>query len=106
MLCSFPVSAHSSERGPLGSHRKQSRIRLKYLLPTAAVPALAGMAATAFLAPQALADPAPAQAPAQSATVADARSYASLAPDELLAAVTPATGHTPGPGGQLHRPVG
>jgi LysM repeat protein len=80
----------------LGSHRKQSRIRRKYLLPTAAVPALAGMAATAWLAPQALADPAPAQAPAQSATVADARSYASLAPDQLIAAVKPTTGHTPG----------
>src|SRR5712691_9688647 len=92
----FPVSAHCSERSPLGCHRKQSRIRLKHLLPTATVPALAGLAATACLAPQALADPAPAQAPAQSATVADARSYASLAPDELLAAVKPATGHTAG----------
>ena len=56
-------------------------MRLKYLLPTAAVPALAGLAATAFFAPQALANPAPAQAPAQSATVADARHYAGLAPD-------------------------
>ena len=70
-------------------------MRLKYLLPTSAVPALAGLAATAFFAPQALADPAPAQAPAQSATVADARSYAGLAPDQLIAAVKPATRHAP-----------
>ena len=80
----------------MGSHRKQSRIRRKYLLPTAAVPALAGMAATVCLAPQALADPAPAHAAAQSVTVTDTRSYTGLAPAELLAAVQPATGQTRG----------
>ena len=67
----------------MGSHRKQSRLRLKHLLPAAAVPALAGMAAAACLAPQALADPAPAHAAAHSATaepaaVADAASYAGV----------------------------
>ncbi len=77
-------------------------MRRKYLLPTAAVPALAGMAASVCLAPQALADPAPAHAAAQSAataqpaTVADAASYTGTAPAELLSAVQRATGHTPG----------
>jgi LysM repeat protein len=72
-------------------------MRLKYLLPTAAVPALAGMAATACLAPQALADPAPAAqsaAAAQSAVAAD--SYTGLAKAELLSAAQQAAGHTPG----------
>jgi LysM repeat protein len=77
-------------------------MRRKYLLPTAAVPALAGLAASVCLAPQALADPAPAHAAAQSAaaaqpaTLADAASYTGTAPAELLSAVQRATGHTPG----------
>jgi LysM repeat protein len=61
----------------LGSHRK-SRSRLKHLLPTAAVPALAATAAAVCLAPQAMADPAPAHAAAAPAVVADAVSYAGL----------------------------
>jgi LysM repeat protein len=61
----------------LGSHRK-SRSRLKHLLPTAAVPALAATAAAVCLAPQAMADPAPAHAAAKPAVVADAVSYAGL----------------------------
>jgi hypothetical protein len=80
----------------LGCHRKPSRIRIKYILPTAAVPAMAGMAATVCLAPQALADTAPAHTAVQSATVADTRSYTGMAPDELLSAVQPASGRTPG----------
>jgi len=51
----------------LGCHRKQSRNRLKYLLPGAAVPALA---AAACLAPQAMADPLPAHVAAHSAAAA------------------------------------
>ena len=77
----------------MGCHRKQSRIRLKHLLPTAVVPALAGMAATVCLAPQALADPAPAHAAAQpaaatrTATIADALSRSGMSPAELFSAV-------------------
>ena len=83
----------------MGSHRKNSFVR-KHLLPTAAVPALAGMAAAVCLAPQALADPAPAHpaAPtavtAEPALVADATSYAGLSPAELLVAVRQASGTT------------
>jgi LysM repeat protein len=85
----------------LGSHRKKSFVR-KHLLPTAAVPALAGMAAAVCLAPQAQAEPAPAHAAvhtavtAENTTVADAASYAGMSPAELLAAVQQASGHTQG----------
>jgi LysM repeat protein len=41
----------------LGRHSKPSRIRIQRLLPVAAAPALAGVAAAFCLAPQALADP-------------------------------------------------
>jgi len=57
------------------------------------VPALAGMAAVVGLAPQALADPAPAHAAAQSAaatrtaTIADALSHGGMSPAELFSAV-------------------
>jgi len=60
------------------------------------------MAAVACLAPQALADPAPAHAAArpavtaETAMVADATSYASLSPAELLAAVQQAGGYAMG----------
>jgi LysM repeat protein len=88
----------------LGSHRKPSRIR-KHLLPAAAVPALAGMAAVVSLAPQALADPAPAHAAAHTAvtavtaepaTVADATSYAGMSTTEMLAAVQRISGPAEG----------
>ena len=59
----------------MGCHSKPSRYRLKHLLPAAAVPALAGLAAAAFLAPQAMADPLPGHTAAQSAAVTDADSY-------------------------------
>ena len=68
----------------MGSHRKPSRI--KQLLPAAAVPALAGMAASVCLAPQALADQAPASVAAHSAATADSLSHAGMAPAELLLA--------------------
>jgi Transglycosylase-like domain/LysM domain len=78
----------------LGCHRKPTRNRLKSLaVPTAAVPALAGMAAVVCLAPQALADPAPAHAAAQpaaatrTATIADALSHGGMSPAELFSAV-------------------
>src|SRR6266576_3069234 len=90
----FPVSAYCSGRSPLGCHRKASRNRLKKLVvPAAAVPALAGMAAVVGLAPQALADPAPAHAAAQpaaatrTATIADALSQGGMSPAELFSAV-------------------
>ena len=70
----------------------------------AAVPAVAGMAAAVCLAPQALADPAPAHAAAHSATAAGAL----MSRDETLAAVKRAAPHGdgPGPARQLHHPVG
>jgi len=76
----------------LGSHRKKSLLR-KHLLPTAAVPALAGMAAAVCLAPQAQAEPAPAHAAvrtavtAEPATVADATTYAGMSTADMLAVV-------------------
>jgi LysM repeat protein len=65
------------------------------------VPALAGLAATVCLAPQALADPAPAHAAAHPATAAQPAmvtdaAYTGLSTAELFAAVQRATGHTPG----------
>ena len=66
------------------------------------MPALAGLAATACLAPQALADPAPAHAAAlpaaaaQAAMVADAGIYSGRATPALLSALRQATGHTAG----------
>ena len=62
----------------MGSHRKPSR--LKHLLPSAAVPALAATAAAVCLAPPALADSAPAHAAAQTA----AASSADLSPAAVL----------------------
>src|SRR6185437_5309619 len=91
----FPVSANCTRRSPLGSHRKKSLIR-KHLLPTAAVPALAGMAAVVCLAPQAQAEPAPAHAAvrtAEPATVADATSHAGMSTADLLAVVRQSGGH-------------
>jgi LysM repeat protein len=82
----------------LGSHKKPSRNRLKHLLPGAAVPALAGLAAAACLSPQAMADPLPAHtvaqpaAAAQAAVVTDAASYTGVSTAHLLAATQQATG--------------
>ncbi len=81
----------------MGSHSKPSRYRLINLLPAAAVPALAGLAATAFLAPQAMADPLPAHtatqsaAAAQPAEVTDVADYASASTGHLLAVAQRAT---------------
>ena len=75
----------------MGSHRKPSRVRLKHLLSSAAVPALAATAAAVCLAPQALADPAPANAAAQTTAVSYAGlSAAALQPAKQLAAIRPA----------------
>src|ERR1700722_11973861 len=90
--CPFPVSAPCSERSPLGCHRKPSRIRT-YLLPGAAGTALAGMAATACLAPQAMADPLPAHTGAQPAAVTDTASYAGISLADLLSTVKRSSGH-------------
>ncbi len=70
----------------MGSHRKQSRNRLKYLLPGAAGTALAGMAAAACLAPSALAEPLPAHTATQHAAVTDAASYMDVSAARLPAA--------------------
>ena len=70
----------------MGSHRKQSRNRLKYLLPGAAGTALAGMAAAACLAPQAMADPLPAHTAAQPAAVTETASYTDVTTAHRLAA--------------------
>jgi len=56
----------------LGCHRKSSPTRISRRLPGIAVPALAGVAAAFCLAPQALADPSPAQGTANHTVVADA----------------------------------
>jgi len=91
----------------LGCHRKQSRNRLKYLLPSAAVPALA---AAAYLAPQAMADPLPAHAAAQSAAAAqpamveDLASYAAVSSAQAArhqAASAQAVNYTVRPGDSL-----
>ena len=76
----------------MGCHRKPSRIRT-YLLPGAAGTALAGMAATACLAPQAMADPLPAHTAAQPAAVTDTASYAGLSLADLLSTVKRTAGH-------------
>jgi hypothetical protein len=76
----------------LGSHSKPSRI--KQLLPAAAVPALAGMAASVCLAPQALADQAPARAAAHSATVDASLIHVGMTPAELISAAQQAAGQT------------
>jgi len=89
----FPVSAYCSGRTLLGCHRKAPRNRITHLLPKAAVPAVAGVAAAVCLAPQALADPAPAaHAAGHSAAVAGA--IASR--DDTLTAVKRAA-HTAAP---------
>ena len=87
----------------MGCHRKASRNRLKHLVvPAAAIPALAGMAAAVCLAPQAQADPAPAHAAQAAAatrtgTMSDALSQAGLSPAELFAAVRQTSGNTARP---------
>jgi LysM repeat protein len=71
----------------LGCHRKQSPIRVSRRLPGIAVPALAGVAAAFCLAPQALADPSPAQGTANHAVVADAASRLSPSAVQLLSVI-------------------
>jgi LysM repeat protein len=71
----------------LGCHRKQSPTRISRRLPGIAVPALAGAAAAFCLAPQALADPSPAQGTAHHAVVADAASRLSPSAVRLLSAI-------------------
>jgi LysM repeat protein len=79
----------------LGCHRKQSRIRIPRRLPSAAGPALAGVAgvtAAFCLAPQALADTPSAQGAAHHAMAADA---SRLDPEsaQLLSAIEPTALH-------------
>ena len=96
----FAVSAYCSGRTLLGCHRKAPRNRITHLLPKVAAPAVAGVAAAVCLAPQALADPAPAAHTAgRSATVADAI----MSRDDTLAAVKRAA-HTAAPA-RGRRPV-
>ena len=75
----------------MGCHRKHSRIRIPHRLPSAAVPALAGVAAAVCLSPQALADPA-AHGAAHHAVVADATRQ-SPSSAQLLAEIEQATQH-------------
>ena len=79
----------------MGCHRKQSRIRIPRRLPSAAGPALAGVAgvtAAFCLAPQALADTPAVQAAAHHAQIADANR---LDPEsvQLLSAIERTTQH-------------
>jgi LysM repeat protein len=70
----------------LGRHSKPSRIRIQRLLPVAAAPALAGVAAAFCLAPQALADPVAGPPPTSHSATLDAASP--LGPSaQLLAAI-------------------
>jgi LysM repeat protein len=80
----------------LGCHRKHSPIRISRRLPGIAVPALAGVAAAFCLAPQALADPSPAQGIAHHAVVADTASRLSPSSAQLLSVIeqTGQTGQT------------
>jgi LysM repeat protein len=71
----------------LGCHRKPSPTRISRRLPGIAVPALAGVAAAFCLAPQALADPSPAQGTANHAAVADAASRLSPSAVQLLSVI-------------------
>lgn len=71
----------------MGCHRKQSSIRISRRLPAIAVPALAGVAATFCLAPQALADPSAAQGTAHHAVVADPASRLDPLSAQLLSAI-------------------
>jgi LysM repeat protein len=71
----------------LGCHRKPSPTRISRRLPGIAVPALAGVAAAFCLAPQALADPSPAQGTANHAVVADAASRLSPSAVQLLSVI-------------------
>jgi LysM repeat protein len=83
----------------LGCHRKHSRTRIPRRLPSAAAPALAGLAgvAAAFcLAPHALADPVATQPAAHHAVVADAASLLGSSSTELLSAIEQATQHQAG----------
>ena len=98
-------------KDPFGEPQETITQPIKHLVvPTAAVPALASMAAVVCLAPQAQADPAPAHAAAQpaavtqAATVADAISHSGMSPAELL--LRAAGQRAGGPSRQLHRPVG
>jgi LysM repeat protein len=75
----------------LGCHRKQSPIRISRRLPGIAVPALAGVAAAFCLAPQALADPLPAQGAVHHAVVADTASRLSPLSAQLLSAMEQTT---------------
>ncbi len=86
----------------MGSHRKPSRNRLKYLLPSAAGTALAGLAAAACLAPPAMADPLPAHTAAKSAAAAQPAvttdaAYAGVSSAYLFAATRQATRHQASP---------
>jgi LysM repeat protein len=71
----------------LGCHRKQSSIRISRRLTGIAVPALAGVAATFCLAPQALADPSAAQGTAHHAVGADTTSRLDPLSAQLLSAI-------------------
>jgi LysM repeat protein len=71
----------------LGCHRKPSSIRISRRLTGIAVPALAGVAATFCLAPQALADPSAAQGTAHHAVVADTTSRLEPLSAQLLSAI-------------------
>ena len=71
----------------MGCHRKPSPTRISRRLPGIAVPALAGVAAAFCLAPQALADPSPAQGTANHAVVADAASRLSPSAVQLLSVI-------------------
>ena len=83
----FSVSAQCSERSPLGCHRNQSRTRIARRLPIVAAPALAGVAATFCLAPQALADPSTAQGTARPAVTAHAADRLGSSSAQLLSAI-------------------
>jgi LysM repeat protein len=80
----------------LGCHRKASRIKLPYLLPIAAAPALVGVAATIALSPQALASTTAGGTTQHAATQSVAARQAAPSPARLLSATRRETQHKPG----------
>jgi Transglycosylase-like domain/LysM domain len=87
----------------LGSHRKKTvRNRLSHLVPGAAAPALAGVAAAACLAPQVLATPA-AQAAVRQTAVSDAAGHVQAAPADLLTAIQAAKARAAGQTASAHK---
>src|SRR5260370_29096072 len=93
----FPGGAPCSERSPLGCHSKKKRAQISRRLTTAAVPALAGVAAVLCFSPQALASPLLAtHAAVDRTTAANELGWRGQSPGQLLSASQRAMASKPG----------